>query len=197
MRWLRRLAALAALLPAGCALLPAPPPEPARAVLNQAPEQIPHRRSSGLILVVSPLEASPAYDTTRMAYSTRPFEIGYFRDHEWAEPPARMIGSLLVRTLRETGFFRAVPTTPAVRPAWRLEADLLQLLQDHTVTPPVLRLRLHVRLSDASGQLAGERDMHVEQPMAQPTPYAGIVAANAAAAAAVQEAVRFVLAAFG
>jgi len=144
--------ALAAWFLTGCSLLP-PRPEPVRAMLAETPDDVPHGRRHSAVLLVLPPATSPAYDTTRMAYSIRPYQLGYFRDHEWAETPAQMIQPLLVKTLQQTGIFVAILTPPeSGHISYALRTDILELVQDHTVNPPVLRLALRLQLLDASGQ---------------------------------------------
>ena len=90
----------------------------------------------------------PAPLTTRRGWPTlsEPYEIGYFRDNEWAETPAQMLDELLVRTVRELGYFKAVLTSPAdTNASYRLQTTIVELLQDHTVKPPILRLALRVQ----------------------------------------------------
>jgi ABC-type uncharacterized transport system auxiliary subunit len=101
---------LTCLLPVGCGLLSPPKAEPTLAVLAEMPDDLLHERAHNFTMLVVPPEASPAYDTTRMAYTVRAYEIGYFRDNEWAETPAQMLNELLVRTVRELGYFKAVLT---------------------------------------------------------------------------------------
>jgi cholesterol transport system auxiliary component len=145
-------------------------------------------------MLVVPPETSPAYDTTRMAYTVRPYEIGYFRDNEWAETPAQMLDELLVRTIRELGYFKAVLTTPADASAsYRLQTTIVEILQDHTVKPPILRVALRVQLFGASGQPIAERDIRRDSPLLEPTPYAGVIAANDATALALHEVAQLIL----
>ena len=182
------------LLSTGCALLSPPKPEPARALLNKIPDNLPTESQNNVTLLILPPEASAAYDTTRMAYSVRRYEIGYFRDNEWAETPAQMLEDLLVSTLRETGYFKAVLVSQAVdRPTYQLRAAILELLQDHTVNPPVLRFALRLQLLGASGNPLAERDIRRDQALDQPTPYYGVVAANDAMALALREVAQFVV----
>lgn len=185
---------LTCLLLTGCGVLTGPKPEPTRAVLTGVPERLPRERTHNITLLVLPFEASPAYDTTRMAYTVRPYEIGYFRDNEWAETPAQMFDELLVRTLRDIGYFKAVLTSPAAEGvSFRLQSTVLELLQDHTTNPPVLRLALRLQLFDAAGQAIAGRDIRRDQPMREPTPYAGVVAANNASVLALRDVAQFVL----
>jgi cholesterol transport system auxiliary component len=185
---------LTCLLSTGCEVLTRPKPEPTRALLTEVPEKLPRERTHDATLIVLPLETSPAYDTTRMAYTVRPYEISYFRDNEWVETPAQMFDELLVSTLRDTGYFKVVLTSPAAEGAsFRLQATVLELLQDHTANPPVLRLALRIQLFGAAGEAIGGRDIRRDQPLLEPTPYAGVVAANNATALALRDAAQFVL----
>lgn len=180
------------LIPAGCALLSPPKSEPARALLSRIPDTVPHERKRAVTLLVPPPETSAAYDTTRMAYIVRPYQLAYFRDNEWAETPAQMVQPLLVQTLEKTGYFQAVLTTPANdRPSLRLQTSIVELVQDHTVSPPVVRIVLRLEMLGASGQPIADREITVQKPMPEDTPYAGVIAMNDAIASALQETARF------
>jgi cholesterol transport system auxiliary component len=63
---------LTAPLLAGCSLLLPPRPEPIRAMLSEVPNDVAHKPMHAVSLLVLPPETSPAYDTTRMAYTARP-----------------------------------------------------------------------------------------------------------------------------
>lgn len=179
---------------AGCSLLAPPQPEPVKAVLSQLPDIIPHAHFRAVSLVVVPPTASPAYATTRMAYSERRYQIGYFRDHEWAEPPAQMIDKLLIQTLEQTGSFRSVLSPPDIGPGeYTLRTELLELIQDYSRAGPVLRLVLRAELLGSSSRSVASTDIAVQEPIRERKPYAGVVAANAAVAKALQRVAEFVL----
>ncbi len=193
MRPLARAVAAAVLL-GGCTLLAPPRPEPARDVLNELPPEIPYQPRHTAALVVLPPEAGPAYDTVRIAYRQRPYQLGYFRDHEWAEPPAQMIKTLLIETLERTGAFRPILTEPVfASPTYTLRTEILELVQDYTRAPPVVKLALRFELLAPSGRPLASREITREQAMQAATPYAGVVAANHALASALAEAASFVL----
>lgn len=182
------------LLLTGCALVSQPKSEPVQALLNKVPDSLPSERQHNVTLLILPPETSAAYDTTRMAYSVRRYEIGYFRDNEWAEPPGQMLEDLLVSTLRGTGYFKAVVVSQAAeRPTYQLRTTILELLQDHTVSPPVLRLALRIQLLGARDNPVAEHDIRRVQALERPTPYAGVVAANDAMALALREVAQFVV----
>jgi cholesterol transport system auxiliary component len=168
--------------------------EPVTAILDKVPELIPARAVSPATLLVRFPETSAAYDTTRMAYSMRPYQLAYFRDNQWAETPAEMIQPLLVRTLRQTDFFRAILSQPGSGPPdYTLRTEILELIQDHTAIPPTLRLRLRLQLFDASGQPIAGHDIVEQERMRDAVPYAGVVAANDAMAKALRETAQFVI----
>jgi len=64
------------------------------------PDDVPHEPGRAATLLVLLPEISPAYDTARMAYSVKLYQLAYFRDNEWAETPAQMIQPLLVQRSR-------------------------------------------------------------------------------------------------
>src|SRR5205823_384920 len=141
------------------ALLSPPKSEPTTAVLRKLPDDVPRERMHGATLLVRSPESSPEYDTVHMAYSIKPYQIAYFRDNDWAATPAQMIQPLLVRTLQRTGLFRGILSPPESGHAlYALRTEILELLQDHTVRPPVLRLTLRLQLLDASDQLVAGRE---------------------------------------
>jgi cholesterol transport system auxiliary component len=190
-----RIALLVAvlLLPAGCALLSPPRTEPAKAVLSELPSDVPHGRRHATSLVVLPPEATPAYDTVRMAYSQQPYQLAYFRDHEWAEPPPVMIQKLMVQSIERTGSFRSVRSAPDIDPSdFTLRSELQTLVQDFTATPPVLRLAIRVELLGRAGHFMASRAFAEQEPLQERTAYAGVVAANAALARALRAIAAFV-----
>jgi len=191
----RLFGAALALSLAGCALLSAPPPQTSKQILSKMPPELPQRASNGAVLVVYPPQTQPVYDTTEIAYMTRPYEIAYFSQHEWAEPPAQMLQPLLVGTLQNTHFFRAVLTPPyAGRHSYALRTEIRELIADFTSEPAALQLSLRFQLSEgATGGIVATKDISVREPLQQKTPYAGVVAGNDATAKALLEMARFVL----
>jgi cholesterol transport system auxiliary component len=186
------LPCLASLL-AACALAPA---EPAMvsALIDQRPADVPQRARGPATLLVQRPDARPAYDSTQMAYRLRPHHLAYYREHQWAETPPQMLAPLLVRTLDATGAFAAVVTPPyAGASGYTLDTELLELLQDYSVDPPVLRLALRVRLGDAAARPLATREFSVVEAMREKSPQGGVDAANAATAKALREIAGFVL----
>jgi cholesterol transport system auxiliary component len=70
----------------------------------------------------------------------------------------------------------------------------MELVQDFAQEPPTVRLSLRVRLSDGSAnRVLATREFTVKQPMQQGSPQAGVAAANAAMASALEQLAGFVL----
>jgi cholesterol transport system auxiliary component len=178
----------------GCSLLPPPKSDPVTAILDKSPDRVPTGIGHPTVLLVGLPETSAAYDTTRMVYSVRTHQLAYFRDNQWAATPARMIQPLLVRTLQQTGVFRAILIAPETgASSYSLRTEIFELIQDHTVTPPVLRLQLHLQLFDAAERPIAGRDIIEQERMREAVPYAGVIAANDAVVKALREAAQFVV----
>jgi cholesterol transport system auxiliary component len=190
----RRVPLLAGLGLAGCSVLAPLDVNVTTAVLDSVPSDVPHAGRGPETLLVHPTQAPERIDTRRMAYSLRPHHFAYFARNEWAESPADMLRPLLVRTLEATGRFAAVVTPPASGAHYGLHTELAELLQDFGAAPPLLRLSLRLRLVDERNDRAlGVRELDLQEPLQQQTPYAGVVAANAALARALRAAAGFVL----
>jgi len=191
-----RLAPAVAILLAGCSLLSPPQSEPATAILSKVPDAVPSEPGHASTLLVQRPDISPAYDTTRMAYTLKPYELAYYRDNQWAETPDQMIQPLLVHTLQQTGFFQTVLTPPDSGPAsYTLHTEIMELVQDYTRSQPIARVVLHLKLFDESGKTVAEREITERETMQAATSYAGVNAANEALAKGLLEAAEFVMSA--
>lgn len=190
---LRVLACWGAAGLAGCSLLQPAEPPMTSSLIDQLPSDLPHRPRGAATLVVLPPQAQAAYDTRQMAYRLRPHHIAYYSRNEWGERPAQMIEPLLLRAVEGTGAFAAVISPPAAG-SHTLQTELLELIQDYESEPPVLRLVLRAQLQDAAGRKPiAAREFTLLEPMGEKTPYAGVLAANRAAARALRDIAAFVL----
>lgn len=181
---------------AGCALL-SPPSKVVveKAVLNEVPQDPPQRASLGDTILVFPPKATPLYDTTQIAYSTRAHQVAYFSEREWGETPSQMLYPLVVKTLENTQAFRAVLTEPfAARYSYGLRTEVLELLQDFSSDSAILVLSLRFQLTDYGAKtVIATKDISVREPMAERNSYAGVIAANDATAKALQQMAQYVL----
>jgi len=187
--------ALAMLLLAGCNVLSPVKDETTLAVINKLPTDIPQQQSHDATLLLLPPDTSVMYDTTQMAYTSKPYQIEYFIHHEWGATPAQMLLPLLGSTLEGTGYFSAILTPPYTGSyTYALRTQILELVQDFTTEPATLRLALRVDLIDGkSNQPIASRKISLSEPLQGKTPYAGVVAANDATAKALQQIAGFVL----
>jgi cholesterol transport system auxiliary component len=130
-----------------------------------------------------------------MVYRDRPHQVAYFGQHEWAETPSQMLHPLVVKTLENTRYFRAVLTPPYTgRYTYALRTEILELTQDFTSQPATLLLSMRLQLTDAAAaHVIATKEISLREPMQQKTPYAGVAAANEATAKALQEVAVFVL----
>lgn len=150
---------------------------------------IPGVKPGAGILVVNVPVAQPGFDTPRMAYTQRPYEVSYYATHQWADPPARMLPPLLVHALEQTGYWRAVATMPtSVRGDHRVDIDQLVLLQDFLQKPSQVRAALRVQVIKLPDYLVlGTRVFGVVEEASNDDAYGGAVAANRAVDRLVKE----------
>ena len=104
---------LGALSLTGCSMFsPVAVDDSSTYMLTTIPSNIPkHARGAGTILVMTP-DTQPAYNTNHMAYTTKKYQIAYFGRNQWAETPSQMLLPLIVQTLQNTQYYRAVAASP-------------------------------------------------------------------------------------
>jgi cholesterol transport system auxiliary component len=179
-----------------CTLLTPANVETRTEILDKTPLDLPQAKTHpGTLLVLAP-EGSAVFDTTRMAYETRPHEIAYFSKTEWGERPSQMIHPLLVQALQRTHRFSTVVTPPFTGHFTHvLRTEILAIEQDFTSEPAALQLRLRVELvAEAENKVLGTKEISEREPMREKTPHGGAIAANDAMAKALKELAEFVLA---
>jgi cholesterol transport system auxiliary component len=191
----RFLAALALLLVSACAPLSPRQAQIEKHMLDQLPAGLPQAsmRAASLLLLPSGTEA--AYDTTQIAYTEMPHRIAYFSRHEWVATPSQMLQPLLQRMLERAHYFRAVLTPPyAFHYGYALQAGILELVQDFSADPPLVRIALHAQLLDgASNRVLATREIAAQVSLRERTPDAGVEAANQAVAQALRQLAGFLL----
>ena len=161
--------------------------------LNPAmtPEKLSRNRApaaAGTLLLTLP-RARPGFDTARMVYSLRPYEIRYYASNRWADTPARMLMGPLLRTLEASGLWRNVVQMPStVRADYRLDCDNLLLEQQFSADSSRVRLALRAQVIDLKLQaVIGSRDLELFELAPTDDPYGGVIAANRAAAKLLEE----------
>jgi cholesterol transport system auxiliary component len=150
---------------------------------------IPEVKPGGGILVVNVPVAQPGFDTPRMAYTQRPYEVSYYATHQWADPPARMLTPLLVQALEQTGYWRAITSMPtSVRGDHRVDIDQLELVQTFLQKPSRVRVALRIQIIRLPEYLVlGTRQFEMVEEASNDDAYGGAVAANRAVERLVNE----------
>lgn len=193
------LACLVALAAGGC-LLPAPPPGPVHTYRLQIEGE--HWRTPAFggkaraqgVLLLSPAQAEPGFETRQMAYLTRPYEVSYFATSQWADAPARMLGPLLTYGLERSGLWRAVVPLPSpIRGDYRLDTQGLVLQQEFLQRPSSVRLALRLQLIELREQkVLGVRRFEIVESAPSDDAYGGVTAANRAVTKLLEQAVEWV-----
>ena len=135
-----------------------------------------------LSLRVTTPASAPGFTTIRMVYTRQPQRLDYFAYHEWADTPARMLGSMMEARLDSSGLFGAVLSgSTDIRTNLRLDAELKSLQQDFSGDVSMLSLQIKVDLIEVSGRslLASKTFSYAEAAGADPA--SGAAAANRAA----------------
>jgi cholesterol transport system auxiliary component len=138
----------------------------------------------GPVLLVSPLQAEPGFETPWMVYVRRPYELEHYAVNQWADTPARMITALMVQKLDRTGIWRAVvPLPSSVRGDYRFDAHGVALRQEFLQQPSRVRVTVHAQLVDVKeSRVVGARTFEAMENAPSEDAYGGVVAANRAVA---------------
>ena len=133
-------------------------------------------------LVISPPRAAAGFDSQRIIYLREPYKLEYFANSEWVDPPARMLGPLLVNALERSGAFRAVMQTPGSASGdLRLDTQVIRLQQEFQTRPSHVRFTLRAYLvDDKTRRVLAWREFDTDVAATSDDPYGGVVAANKA-----------------
>ncbi|MES2877125.1 MAG: ABC-type transport auxiliary lipoprotein family protein [Pseudomonadota bacterium] len=180
----RVLTALSVLLLSACsALRPAGTPPPAFYSLDGGREAatIP-APAAAPTLIVSPPRAAAGFDSQRIIYMRQAHKLDYFSHNEWVDPPARMLGPLLVTALGHTGAFRAVVLAPgATAGDLRLDTEIIRLQHEFLSSPSRVHFTLRATLvEDKSRRVLAWREFDGYATATSDDPYGGVLAANLA-----------------
>lgn len=180
----------------GCSLLsPVEIVPPNKYLLDELPSNLPKKQACGGALFIQTPETRPIFNTTQMAYITQAHQISFFSYNEWAETPAQMLQALLVRTLQKTNAFNSVVTSQYVGLSdYTLATQIQELTQDFTQCPAVLRITVCASLiQGTTNRVLAQKEVTVEEPMPEETPYCGVIVANQAMAQVLQLIAKFVI----
>ena len=184
-KWCQRMAlALSVMALAGCsALSPSATPTPTFYSLDSVRATAPTpAAATAPTLIINPPHAAAGFDSQRMIYVREPHKFEYFAHSEWIDPPARMLGPLLVAAIEQTGAFRAVVLTPgAAAGDLRLDTEIIRLQHEFQIKPSRVRFTLRAYLvDDKTRRVLAWREFEGDVVATSDDPYGGVLAANRA-----------------
>ncbi len=140
-------------------------------------------RTGQAVLLITQPKAQAGFDTARMAYLLRPYEVNYYAFNQWADTPARLLHRIMVENLDKTGLWNAVVQTSGTVPAqYRLDCDNLVLEQQFFSSPSRVRLSLRAQIIETRRQVVlATRYFDMLEPAPTDDAYGGVLAANHAA----------------
>lgn len=138
----------------------------------------------GPVLLVSPPQAEPGFETQRMVYVKRPFQIEYFAVNEWADTPVRMFAPLMVHALNHSGLWHAViPLPSSIVGDYRLDTYGFLLQHEFIQQPSRVRILARLQLVDLKeSTIVSTRSFEVVENAPSENAYGGVLAANRAVA---------------
>ena len=139
----------------------------------------------GPVMLVSQPEAEPGFETQRMVYIKRPYELEYYAVNQWADTPVRMFTPLMVQALNQNDAWRAViPLPSSIRGDYRLDTHGFLLQQEFLQQPSRVRVVVRMQLVDLKeSTILSTRVFEVVENATSENPYGGVQAANRAVAA--------------
>jgi cholesterol transport system auxiliary component len=151
--------------------------------------------ASAPTLIISPVRAASGFDSQRIIYVREPHKLEYFSHSEWVDTPARMLGPLMVASIEQTGVFRAVVMTPgSAGGELRLDTEIVRLQQDFQTKPSSVSFALRVYLVDEkTRKVLAWRGLQSQTVASSDDPRAGVVAANLAVQAVLEELSQFLV----
>ena len=141
------------------------------------------------VVQLSPPQAEPGFETPRMVYLKRPYELEYFAANQWADTPANMVAPLLAQSLSQSGIWRDVVLLPSlVSGDYRLDVYGFALQQEFFQQPSRVRVTARAQLVDLKlSMIVGMQRFEAIEPAPSENAYGGVVAANRAVAALLDE----------
>lgn len=146
-------------------------------------------------IVLTQPEAVSGYQTQRMLYIKEPFSLNAFQNNSWVGAPANMLYPLMLQSLRSTGFFYAVTSTPyADKTDYRLDTQLLSLHQNFLTHPSTLELSVNLVISHVpTNKILASKIIKAKINCPYDSPYGGVIAANEATGIFTASLVEFVI----
>ncbi len=163
--------------------------------LTATPAPISKKPPREITIMVAQPESNPIYNTTEMAYSTKPFEVAYFAKSNWVQPPVMMLQPLIIKTLQNTHYFDAVLSgLSSASYNYILNTQLLKLQQEFTAHSSWIALNVRAQIIDVSeNKIVATKNFSVTERVSVHTPYGGVMAANRAVSKMLNQLANFCL----
>jgi cholesterol transport system auxiliary component len=165
-------------------------------VLDVTIEPRPQVRPADKVVLVNSPQAQSGFDTRRIAYTRTPLSLDYYTRSVWADNPARMLDSLIVRALEKSGAFRAVVSaSTSVVADVRLDTTIVRLQHEFYQQPSQVRLTVRAKLLDlGTREVLATRLFEVIEPAPSEDARGGVQAANRAVGRMLEDLTDFVIA---
>lgn len=146
------------------------------------------------LLIVDPTTA-PGYQTADIIYVNDPPALQHFSKSRWVAPPANLLVPVIAQTIHNQAYFSYVITPPYHYPAdYVLNIHLLELQQDFTQQPSIVRLSMQVDLVSYDKQtlIASQIVTHAASAK-QENAYGGVMTASELAERMAEDISEFVI----
>jgi cholesterol transport system auxiliary component len=152
--------------------------------LDGLPNDVLREKIDGPVLLLSPPQAEPGFETQRMVYVKRPYELEYFSMNQWADSPVHMLIPLMVQALNQSEAWRTVISLPSsVSGDYRLDTYGVLLQQEFLQQPSRVRITARLQLVDLKeSTIIGTRTFETVENAPSENAYGGVLAANRAVA---------------
>ena len=164
-------------------------PGPAPAGVRLSPASGPSTNT----LIVNPPRAASGFDSHRIIYVREAHKLEYFANSEWVDPPARMLGPLLVAAIERSGSFGAVVLSAgAAAGDRRLDTEIVRMQHEFLASPSRVHFTLRATLvDDKTRRVLAWREFDASVASASEDAYGGVVAANQAVQSVLEQLSQF------
>ncbi len=122
-------------------------------------------------LLVARVRTTQLLEDDRIVYGTGPVEMGVYTSHRWAEPPAEMIETMLIRQLRATGQYESVQQLAgAARGNYIVRGRLISLKEMDLPSGIVARFAMELNLfNPKTGTVVWSQTYSHDEPVPEKT----------------------------
>lgn len=140
-------------------------------------------------LIVNPPHAAAGFDSQHIIYVREPHQLEYYAHNEWVDTPARMVAPLIITAVENSGAFRAVVLAPSAASGdLRLDTEIMRLQHDLGSHPSRVRFTMRAYIVDnTTRQVLAWREFDETVAAQSEHPYGGVIAANRAVQAVLEQ----------